>query len=106
MLLTRYKDADETGKETHKNNILSLIDGQVHLRSKRELIEKFWEEEKKSAYDALCKEENLKCDEERIPLKDDVAKTLNFKPKLLERKKIVPRVLDKIVGFIDKFYDL
>ena len=28
-----------------------------------------------------------------------------MKPKLLERKKIVPRVLDKIVGFVDKFYD-
>jgi len=34
----------------------SLIDGQVHLRSKRELIEKFWEDEKESASDALCKE--------------------------------------------------
>ena len=44
--------------------------------------------------------------EQRVPLKDDVAKTLNFQPKLLERRKIVPRVLDKIVKFVDKFYDL
>jgi len=137
-LLGGYKDADEKDREAHKRNILSIIDGQVNLRSKRELIEKFinenmqgisdsedienefekfWEAEKESAYDELCKEENLKCDEvrkvvdtyvyeERKPLKDDVAKTLKVKPKLLERKTIVPRVLDKIVEFVDKFYDL
>ena len=138
MLLTRYKDADETDKETQKNNILSIINGQANLRSKKELIEKFinenmqgitdsdnienefekfWEEEKELAYDELCRDENLLCDEvkkvvdtyiyeERIPLKDDVAKTLKVKPKLLERKIIIPRVLDKIVKFVDKFYDL
>lgn len=137
-LLSRYKDTDEKDKDTYKKNILGIIDGQVQLRSKRELIEKFinenmqgisdsdnienefekfWEVEKEKAYDALCKEENLICEEvrkvvdtyvyeERIPLKDDVAKTLKVKPKLLERKVILPRVLDKIVKFVDKFYDL
>ncbi|WP_457744984.1 type I restriction endonuclease subunit R [Sulfurimonas sp.] len=79
-------------------------------------FEKFWEKEKESAYDKLCLEENLDCEkvkqvvdtyvyEERKPLKDDVAKTLKVKPKLLERKKIVPRVLEKIVKFVDTFYD-
>ncbi|DAB39948.1 MAG TPA: deoxyribonuclease HsdR [Sulfurovum sp. UBA12169] len=138
VLLARYKDADEQDKETHKKNILGIMEGQVHLRSKKELIEKFinenmlhindsdnienefekfWEQEKDIAYDALCKEENLNCVEvrkvvdtyiyeERVPLKDDVAKTLNFTPKYMERRTIVPRVLDKIVKFVDKFYDL
>jgi len=138
QLLARYKDADEKDKEAQKNNIMSIISGQTHLRSKKELIEKFinenmlhiadsddienefekfWENEKESAYDKLCKEENLDCQkvkevvdtyvyEERKPLKDDVAKTLKVKPKLLERKKIVPRVLEKIVKFVDTFYDL
>lgn len=138
MLLSRYKDADEKDKETHKKNILSIIDGQVQLRSKKELIEKFinenmqgisdsdnienefekfWEVEKEKAYDALCKDENLNATElkkvvdtyiyeQRVPLKDDVAKTLNEKPKLLERKVIIPRVLEKIVKFVDKFYDM
>ncbi|WP_295004424.1 N-6 DNA methylase [Sulfurimonas sp.] len=80
-------------------------------------FEKFWEDEKQIAYDKLCTEENLDCAkvrqvvdtyvyEERKPLKDDIAGTLLVKPKLLERKKIVPRVLDKIVQFVDKFYDL
>jgi len=138
QLLARYKDADEKDKEAQKNNIMSIISGQTHLRSKKELIEKFinenmlhirdsddienefekfWEEEKESAYNKLCLEENLDCEkvkqvvdtyvyEERKPLKDDVAKTLKVKPKLLERKKIVPRVLEKIVKFVDTFYDL
>lgn len=138
MLLARYKDADAKEKDSHKNSILSIIDSQVHLRSKRELIEKFinenminisdsdnienefekfWEDEKEIAYVKLCKEENLNCEEvkkvvdtyiyeERKPLKDDVARTLNVKPKLLERKIIIPRVLEKIVKFVDKFYDL
>ena len=138
QLLARYKDADEKDKEAQKNNIMSIISGQTHLRSKKELIEKFinenmlhisdsddienefekfWKEEKESAYDKLCLEENLDCEkvkqvvdtyvyEERKPLKDDVAKTLKVKPKLLERKKIVPRVLEKIVKFVDTFYDL
>lgn len=43
--------------------------------------------------------------DERIPLANDVAKTLKEKPKFLERKKIIPRVLDKIVGFVEKFYE-
>ncbi len=137
-LLSRYKDADEKDREAHKKNILLIVDGQVNLRSKRELIEKFinenmqgisdsdnienefekfWEVEKERAYDALCQEENLICEEvrkvvdtyiyeERIPLKDDIAKTLKIKPKLLERGVVIPRVLDKIVKFVDKFYDI
>ncbi len=71
--------------------------------------------EKTVAFKKLCEEENLNCQEvqkmidtylydEGKPLKSDIVKTLNFKPKLLERKKIVPRVLEKIVKFIDKFF--
>ena len=37
--------------------------------------------------------------------RNDIAKTLNEQPKFLERKKIIPRVLDKIIGFVDKFYE-
>ncbi len=81
-----------------------------------EEFEKFWDVEKEKAFDGLCKEENLHDDEvkkvvdtfvydQRKPLANDVAKTLKDKPKFLERKKIVPRVLDKIVSFVDKFYD-
>ncbi|MBN2815453.1 MAG: type I restriction endonuclease subunit R [Campylobacterales bacterium] len=79
-------------------------------------FEKFWDEEKEKAFNELCEEENLQSDkvkqvidtylyDERVPLANDIAGTLKVKPKLLERKKIVPRVLDKIVGFVDKFFE-
>ena len=81
-----------------------------------EEFEKFWDVEKGKALDELCIEENLDNDkvekvidtfiyEQRKPLANDVAATLNVKPKYLERKKIVPRVLDKIVGYVEKFYE-
>ena len=138
QLLARYKDTqDEDTKKKQKENISNILNNNPQLRSKRELIEKFinenllqiknsedieeefekfWDEEKDKAYEQLCNDENLDCKEvrkvvdkyiyeQRKPLKDEVVKTLKVKPKLLERKKIVPRVLDKIVGFVDKFYD-
>lgn len=82
-----------------------------------DMFEKFWDEEKIKAFDELCEEENLNKEEvkkvvdtylydERAPLSDDIANTLNVKPKLLERKKVVPRVLDKIMTFVDRFYNL
>ena len=138
ILLSRYKDANGEDKETQKNSILSILDSQVHLRSKRELIEKFinenmintsdsdnienefekfWEAEKESAYEVLCKEENLICEEvrkvvdtyvyeERKPLKDDIAKTMKTKMTYIQKRSVIPRVLDKVVEFVDKFYDL
>ncbi len=138
QLLGRYKDTEKEDKEAQKNNIMNIINSQTHLRSKKELIEKFinenmlhisdsddienefekfWEKEKENAYNKLCLDEKLDREkvkkvvdtyvyEERKPLKDNIAKTLLFKPKLLERKKIVPRVLQKVVEFVDTFYDV
>jgi len=137
-LLGQYKDTeDEEQRKKQKENITNILNNNPQLRSKRELIEqfinenllqiknsedveeefeKFWDEQKEKSFDELCKEENLDNDEvkkvidtyiyeERKPLANDVAKTLKTKPKLLERKKIVPRVLDKIIGFVDKFFE-
>ncbi|HZF70937.1 type I restriction endonuclease subunit R [Sulfuricurvum sp.] len=137
-LLAQLKDASEQEHQTQRQNIVNIINGNAQLRSKRELIErfidghlmsledvdtvddafeKFWDEEKIKAFDALCEEENLNKEEvkkvvdtylydERPPLSDDIANTLNVKPKLLERRKVVPRVLEKIMTFVDKFYNL
>jgi len=135
-LLAIYKNADEKDKQKHKENINNIINSNASLRSKRELIEKFINEnlmqigddnsiddefdkfldvEKITAFKKLCEEENLNCEEvqkvvdtylydERKPLNSDIVKTLNFKPKLLERKKIVPRILDKILKFVKMFF--
>ncbi len=82
-----------------------------------DMFEKFWDEEKIKAFDELCEEENLNKEEvkkvvdtylydERLPLTDDIANTLNVKLKLFERKKVAKRVLDKIMTFVDRFYNL
>lgn len=137
-LLSVYKETeDEDIRTKQKENITNILNNNPQLRSKRELIErfindnllkiennddieqefeKFWDEEKEKAFNELCIEENLDNIElkkvidtylydERIPLATDVSKTLKEKPKFLERKKIIPRVLDKIVGFVEKFYE-
>lgn len=138
QLLAQYAETeDETVRSKQKENITNILNNNPQLRSKRELIErfinenlaniknsddieqefeKFWDAEKEKAFNELCEEENLQSDkvkqvidtylyDERVPLANDIAGTLKVKPKLLERKKIVPRVLDKIVGFVDKFFE-
>jgi type I restriction enzyme R subunit len=82
-----------------------------------EAFDVYWEHEKASAFTQLCDEENLQPEqtqqvietylyEQRTPLKDAIAGTLKVKPKLLERKTIVPRVLEKIMGFVEQFYNI
>jgi len=100
--------------------IMEFIDSQLEGVSSDDVDDKFetfWEEQKAGEFGKLCEEENLHKDEvksvvetylydQRKPLADDIAKTLQTKPKLLERKKIIPRVLDKIMEHIEKFYEL
>ena len=135
-LLAKYKDSTEDEKQRQRDNISNILTNNPQLRSKKELIEKFinenlysvneddiedefdkfWEEQKDQAYKELCNEENLDCKEvrkvvdkyiyeQRVPLKDEIVNTLKVKPKLLERQKIIPRVLNKIITFVEKFYD-
>ena len=92
-------------------HLMSIAD----VDSVDEAFETFWEKERTKAFDALCEEENLNKEEvkkvvdtylydSRPPLGDDIANTLNVKPKLLERRKVVPRVLEKIMTFVERFY--
>ncbi|MDX4037735.1 type I restriction endonuclease subunit R [Aliarcobacter skirrowii] len=137
-LLGLFKESEnEEQKAKQKEEISNLLNNNPQLRSKRELIEKFinenlvkidnseniedefekfWDEEKIKAFNSIAEEENLNKDElkkvvdtyiyeQREPLPNDIAKTLNVTPKYLERKTIVARVLEKIVRFVDKFYE-
>ena len=74
----------------------------------------FWDNEKSKAFETLCKDENLITEElkkvidnylytERKPLREAIVKTLQEKPKILERKSIVVRVTQKIVDFVETF---
>ena len=138
-LLGLFKETnDEETKQKQKENISTILNNNPQLRSKRELIEKFinenlakiensddieeefekfWDEEKIKAFDELCVEENLDKVEvkkvmdtyiydEKTPLANDIYKTFKTKYKLLEKKKVLPQVLNKILIFVDKFYKI
>ncbi len=134
-LLAKLKES--TGEESikQKKAIVDLLSGETTLRSKRELIEKFieenlphiadvdnipsefenyWTVEQQKSFEDICSREQLDSEKlntiiknfiftERLPLPDEIINTLHIKPKLLERKKIVKRVMDKIVGFVETF---
>ncbi len=74
----------------------------------------FWNAERQAALDNLCEEEQLVPEEVtavienylftgRRPLNEAIAGTLKAKPKILERRTIVERVTDKILGFVALF---
>jgi len=138
QLLGELKDEkDEEKVKKQKENISNILNNNPQLRSKKELIEqfindnlltiknsdeieeefeKFWDLQKEKAFELLCEEENLFNDEvkkvidtylyeQRKPLSTDVAKTLKTKHGLLKRKKIVSRVLEKIIDFVDTFFE-
>jgi len=134
-LLADLHGASDTDREKKQQQIIDAIAGQADLRSKRELIEKFindnlpkieesediadhfdsyWDEEKRAAFRVLCDEEGLvpeKLDgiirdylfSGKQPLRDEIIKSLDKKPSVLERKTIGERVITKMMEFVDTF---
>lgn len=79
-------------------------------------FESYWDVEKQKAFEEMCKEDGLIPDKleevignyiytERKPIRDDIIGILEEKPKLLERKKVVERVIEKIMKFVNTFID-
>lgn len=79
-------------------------------------FENYVNAEKQKAFDLLCSEEGLTPEKlekvigdyiytERTPMRDEVVELLIEKPKLLERKKVVSRVIEKIMLFVNTFID-
>lgn len=79
-------------------------------------FENYVNEEKQKAFDLLCSEEGLTPEKlekvigdyiytERTPMRDEIVELLIEKPKLLERKKVVSRVIEKIMNFVNTFID-
>ena len=79
-------------------------------------FESYWTDSKKEAFSELCKAENINPKElekllnhyafaNRLPREQEIVDSLNFKPKILERKPIIERVGDKIKSFIDTFIE-
>jgi len=42
---------------------------------------------------------------ERKPIRDEIIDALEVKPKILEKKKIVDRVIERIMKFVETFID-
>ena len=135
-LLAKLYDAEEAEQQKIKDLILDTVAGDIELRSKRELIQKFidstlpdvksaaeipdsfedyWEQERDSAFDVLCKEEQL--DAEKLknvidryvytgikPLPDpDIIELINRPLKLVERAPTRKRVLDRVVEYVNTY---
>ncbi|PST87876.1 deoxyribonuclease HsdR [Photobacterium sp. NCIMB 13483] len=90
------------------------LDGIPAHADVEEEFEFFWEKEKREALESMTTEENLDTDKleilvnryelsEEMPLRDDFARTLQTKPTILQRKKIVGRLTEKFKGFVDTF---
>jgi type I restriction enzyme, R subunit len=118
-------------------DIMDMLASEVQLRSKRDLIEKFiqqnmpliqpgedvgeafnayWDQEKEATLTAICDEEGLEREKfdklvdhfnfsGQNPLRDDVVAALKVQPKILDRRKVVNRVLDRLISFIRTFED-
>lgn len=136
-LLADLMNSKDKDKDKKRQVIVDMLSGEVQLQSKKKLIEKFiewhlpkikdtskipdafahfWNLEKQSAFDALCKEEDLKPQglfqllqnylyTGRQPLKDDV-RNLRKKPlAFFEILDFTERIIGKILSFTETFED-
>jgi type I restriction enzyme R subunit len=78
-------------------------------------FEAYWEVEKENASKLIAQEESLVPDrlkevvEQMIynnqgPLREDVVRTMKKPPSVLERKKVIPRLTERLKDFVNTFY--
>ncbi len=135
LLKALKSDLTIDGQMEKRKQIVYILSGNKDLRSKRELIEQFidenlihindsddvedsfdefWNTEKEKSLMALCKEEKINPEimnqiasnyiySNQNILTDDIIDSLDEKPKLLERKPIAKRVIEKIYDFLETF---
>ncbi|MBK6930016.1 MAG: type I restriction endonuclease subunit R [Saprospirales bacterium] len=132
-LLGKLHEAKHAEKEKQRKAIIELLGGEVQLRSKRELIEKFilenlpliedagdipesfeifWAQEQKRAFDALCSDEQLKPE-----LLEEIIKNYLFTERAPLRDDVVnimetkPKLLERktvaerVIGKIQAFVE-
>ena len=80
-------------------------------------FDEYLEQQKSEEFKSLCEDENLNIDEvkgvietylydQRKPFNDDISKSLKTTYPLLQRRKVISRVLEKVMHHIEKFYEL
>ena len=79
-------------------------------------FEDYWTANKKEVFSKLCADKKIAPQAleklldnyafaNRLPRDHEIVNSLNFKPKILERKPVIERVADKIKSFIDTFVE-
>lgn len=82
-----------------------------------EAFEKFFQGERKRAFEKFCNEENIDAEKfQKIlnsylytgkkPLRQDIVDTLTEKPKLTERTTIIGRITSKMMKFVEMFEEV
>lgn len=127
--------ADSVSRNQRLTDILDMVASEPSLRSKRELIEKFiqqnmatlsanesvgdafnsyWEAERESAMEAICVEEGIERRQlddlmrlyeftGQVPEREDVVGALTVKPRILERRRIIDRIIDRMTTIVRTF---
>jgi type I restriction enzyme R subunit len=136
-LLAQMKASEGKTKKKIRKDIDDLLSGQPQLRSKKELIQQFiennllkvenaadidekfyeyWDKQEKKAFESMCSELDLDPEvvrgiidnylfTEREPRGEDVVSALKDKPKILERRSLINKATDRILGFIETFIE-
>ncbi len=78
-------------------------------------FDSFWEKEKEKAVDEICTEESLISDHFKAlvdkmiytneePLREDIVATMEKAPSVLQRKKVIPLLTQRVKSFVSTFY--
>jgi type I restriction enzyme R subunit len=110
----------EAKLRSKKELIVNFINSNlINVNTSEEIeneFENYMASEQQKAFDLMCQEENLVSEKlekvigdyiytERKPMRDDILPILKQQPKILERKPIIERVINKIVNFVNTFID-
>jgi type I restriction enzyme R subunit len=102
-------------KELIDDFIQKNMDGLDTEEQVLEAFDTYWEDQKEASLKAVCEEENLVSDSfkslvERMitsnqePLREEIVEAMEIKPTLMQRKKIIPRITEKMKQYVDVFY--
>ena len=136
-LLARMYESDPKEQEKRKQEIVNLLAGETNLRPKRELLQRFmdeqlplikevdeipvkfetfWTQEQNRAFEQIVKEENLvpeKLDNviqeylftNHKPRREQIIDMLKEQPRLLERKTLVERIMNRLTNYVETFVE-
>ncbi|WP_420555226.1 type I restriction endonuclease subunit R [Neptuniibacter marinus] len=102
-------------QELIDNFIQKNMDGLETEEQVLEAFDDYWEDQKEAQLQSVCEEEHLVSDSfkalvERMiasnqePLREEIVDLMEVKPTLMQRKKVIPRITEKMKEFVNVFY--